>query len=65
MNMPIPFDVINLINSSYSPNSVVKRNNYSYSFYCRYLYDKLKAVFKFSLPETFGEELFKDRKSVV
>lgn len=60
MNMPIPFDVINLINSCYSPNSVVKRNNYSYSFYCRYLYDKLKAVFKFSLPETFGEELFKN-----
>lgn len=60
MNMPIPFDVINLINSCYSPNSVVKRNNYSYNFYCRYLYDKLKAVFKFSLPETFGEELFKN-----
>lgn len=60
MNMPIPFDVINLINSCYSPSSVVKRNNYSYNFYCRYLYDKLKAVFKFSLPETFGEELFKN-----
>lgn len=60
MNMPIPFDVINLINSCCSPNSVVKRNNYSYNFYCRYLYDKLKAVFKFSLPETFGEELFKN-----
>lgn len=60
MNMPIPFDVINLINSSYSPNSVVKRNNYSYNFYCRYLYDKLKAVFKFTMPETFGEELFKN-----
>lgn len=60
MNMPIPFDVINLINSCYSPNSVVKRNNYSYNFYCRYLYDKLKAVFKFTMPETFGEELFKN-----
>lgn len=60
MNMPIPFDIINLINSCYSPNSVVKRNNYAYNFYFRYLYDKLKAVFKFSLPETFGEELFKN-----
>lgn len=60
MNMPIPFDIINLINSCYSPNSVVKRNNYTYNFYCRYLYDKLKAVFTFKLPETFGEELFKN-----
>lgn len=60
MTMPIPFDIINLINSCYSPNSVVKRNNYAYNFYCRYLYDKLKAVFKFTLPETFGEELFKN-----
>lgn len=60
MNMPIPFDIINLINSCHSPNSVVKRNNYAYSFYCRYLYDKLKAVFTFKLPETFGEELFKN-----
>ena len=47
MNMPIPFDIINLIDSCHSPNSVVKRNNYAYKFYCRYLYDKLKAVFKF------------------
>lgn len=60
MNMPIPFDIINLINSCYSPNGVVKRNNYAYNFYCRYLYDKLKAVFTFKLPETFGEELFKN-----
>ena len=60
MNMPIPFDIITLINSSYSPSGVVKRNNYTFNFYCRYLYDKLKAVFKFKLPETFGEELFKN-----
>lgn len=60
MNMPIPFDIINLINSCYSPNSVIKKNNYTYGLYCRYLYDKLKAVFKFKLPDTFGEELFKN-----
>ncbi len=60
MNMPIPFDIINLIDSCHSPNSVVKRNNYAFNFYCRYLYDKLKAVFTFKLPETFGEELFKN-----
>lgn len=60
MNMPIPFNIINLINSCYSPNSVCKRNNVTYNFYCRYLYDKLKAVFTFKLPDTFGEELFKN-----
>lgn len=60
MEMPIPFNIINLINSSYSPNSVVKRNNATFAFYCRYLYDKLKAVFTFKFPETLGEELFKN-----
>lgn len=60
MNMPIPFDVMNLVNSCYSPNSVIKRNNATYNLYCRYLYDKLKAVFTFKLPDTFGEEIFKN-----
>ena len=60
MNMPIPFDVANIVNSSYSPNGVIKRNNATYNFYCRYLFDKMKAVFKFKLPDTFGEEIFKN-----
>ena len=60
MEMPIPFNIINLLDSSYSPNSIVKHNNATFAFYARYLYDKMKAVFKFKLPETFGEELFKN-----
>lgn len=60
MNMPIPFDITNVINSSISPSGVIRTNNATFRFYCRYLYDKLLGVFKFTLPETFGEELFKN-----
>lgn len=60
MNLPLGYDVINIINASYSPGGVVKKNNATYNFYCRYLYNKLLSVFTFKLPPSFGVELFKN-----
>lgn len=60
MNMPIPFDIVNLINSSFAPQGVDVHHSAAYNFYCRYLYDKMLAVFTFKLPKTFGDPLFKN-----
>lgn len=56
--MPIPFHVENVIASSYTPHGVIKSNNNTFKFYCRYLWEKILSVFTFQLPPTFGKELF-------
>ena len=58
MEMPIPFQVENIIASSFTPHGVVKSNNNSFKFFCRYLWEKILSVFVFQLPPTFGKELF-------
>lgn len=58
MIMPIPYNIENMVASSYTPRGVIKRNNASFIFFCRYLWEKVISVFKFGLPETFGKELF-------
>ena len=58
MNMPIPFNIENLVASSYTPRGVTKTNNASFRFFCRYLWEKILSVFEFKLPPTFGKELF-------
>lgn len=58
MNMPIPFNVENVIAASYTPHGVIKSNNNTFKFYCRYLWEKILSVFTFQLPPTFGKELF-------
>lgn len=58
MNMPIPFHIENLVESSYTPSDVIKTNNASFHFFCRYLWEKILSIFKFDLPPTFGKELF-------
>lgn len=59
MNMPIPYEVENLIASCFSPGDVQLRNNASYRFFCRYLWDKILENFTYKIPETFGLSLFK------
>lgn len=58
MNMPIPYNVENMVASSYTPRGVIKTNNAAFKLFCRYLWEKVISVFKFGLPETFGKELF-------
>jgi len=58
MNMPIPFNVENVIASSFTPHGVIKSNNATFKFFCRYLWEKVLSVFTFQLPPTFGKELF-------
>lgn len=58
MQMPIEFSVTNIIGASYTPHNVEIRNNSTYNFLCRYLWQKLTDVFTFNLPATFGRDLF-------
>ena len=58
MNMPIPFNIENIVASSYTPRGVIKTNNASFRFFSRYLWEKILSVFVFDLPPTFGKELF-------
>lgn len=58
MNMPLPYNVENMVASSYTPRGVIKTNNVTFRFFCRYLWEKVISVFKFGLPDTFGKELF-------
>ena len=53
-SMPIPFDIVNLINSSFSPSGVKLGNNLTYNFYCRYLWQKLVNVFTYDIPDTWS-----------
>lgn len=56
--MPIPFEIENIVASSYTPRGVIKTNNASFRFFSRYLWEKILSVFVFDLPPTFGKELF-------
>ncbi len=58
MNMPITWDVINLIDASYTPSTVVKTQNAAYRFFCRYFWQKAVNVFRFDLPDTWSHRLF-------
>ncbi len=58
MNMPIPFQIENLCKSSLSPGGVVYGNNATFSFYCRYLWQKLVNVFTYDLPEDWSVDMF-------
>ena len=57
MNMPIPFSIENMIKSSVSPSGVALGNNAAFSFYCRYLWQKLVNVFTFELPDDWSLDM--------
>ena len=58
MNLPIPYEVENLIASCFTPGDVQLRNNLSYRFFCRYLWDKIleKAVERYTRLIALGKE---------
>lgn len=58
MNMPIPYDIGNIVKSSYAPSQVRLRNNATFNFFCRYFWQKIVNVFKFNLPETWHKDFF-------
>lgn len=58
MEIPIKYNCIEIINSTYSPSSFVLTDNRNYYFFCRYLWQKVISIFKFNLPETVSKDLF-------
>lgn len=57
MELPVTSEIINNINSCYSPSTPVM-NSIEYRFYCRYLYQKAISVFKWNIPETWNKTMF-------
>ena len=57
MELPVTSEVINNINSCYSPSTPIA-NSIEYRFYCRYLYQKAISVFKWDIPETWNKTMF-------
>ena len=57
MELPVSSEIINNINSCYTPMSPVI-NSIEYRFYCRYLYQKAISVFKWTIPETWNKTMF-------
>ena len=57
MELPVTSDIINNINSCYSPSTPVM-NSIEYRFYCRYLYQKAISVFKWKIPEMWNKTMF-------
>lgn len=57
MNMPIPFNIENLVKSSVSPSGVRYGNNAAFSFYCRYLWQKLVNIFTYDLPDDWSVDM--------
>lgn len=57
MNLPLSENIINQIDSCYSPKTPIK-NSVQYRFYCRYLYQKAISVFKWKIPETWDKNFF-------
>lgn len=57
MELPVTSEIINNINSCYSPSTPIA-NSIEYRFYCRYLYQKAISVFKWTIPETWNKTMF-------
>lgn len=48
---PFNYEQINITNGSYSPSMVKYRNNKTFAFWCRSLFQRANSVLKFTLPE--------------
>ena len=57
MELPVTSEIINNINSCYSPSTPIS-NSIEYRFYCRYLYQKAISVFKWTIPEKWNKTMF-------
>lgn len=58
MNAPYTWQTINSVTWAYSPSTLHTRNNELFSFFRKYLIQKLLSVFKFKLPEKWAENYF-------
>ena len=57
MELPLSEHIINEVNSCYSPKTPIK-TSFQYMFYCRYLYQKIISVFKWTIPYSWSKSMF-------
>lgn len=57
MELPLSEHIINEVNSCYSPKTPIK-TSFQYMFYCRYLYQKIISVFKWTIPDSWSKSMF-------
>lgn len=56
--MPYSYEMINLFNSSYSPSTLHTKNTQMFTFFRKYLLEKVMSVFEFELPEMWDKNYF-------
>lgn len=56
--MPYSYEMINLFNSSYSPSTLHTKNTQMFTFFKKYLLEKIMSVFEFELPEMWDKNYF-------
>lgn len=56
--MPYSYEMINLFNSSYSPSTLHTKNTQMFTFFKKYLIEKVMSVFEFELPEMWDKNYF-------
>ena len=56
--MPYNYEMINLFNSSYSPSTLHTKNTQMFTFFKKYLLEKVMSVFEFELPEMWDKNYF-------
>lgn len=56
--MPYSYEMINLFNSSYSPSTLHTKNTQMFTFFKKYLLEKVMSVFEFELPEMWDKNYF-------
>lgn len=56
--MPYSYEMMNLFNSSYSPSTLHTKNTQMFTFFKKYLLEKVMSVFEFELPEMWDKNYF-------
>lgn len=56
--MPYSYEMVNLFNSSYSPSTLHTKNTQMFTFFKKYLLEKVMSVFEFELPEMWDKNYF-------
>lgn len=56
--MPYSYEMINLFNSSYSPSTLHTKNTQMFTFFKKYLIEKVMSVFEFELPKMWDKNYF-------
>lgn len=50
MYLPFNYEQINIAAGSYNPSPIKSKNNYSFAYWCRSLFNRFCSVYKFDLP---------------